>query len=96
MPLRQPLSPAHVTALPPPQGLMALPPLANFTALLVLTLVTSTAYTPASILADAAVMAASSHVREACCRPNAMQRMMNCMTQQPAAGRPCRRAWPCG
>lgn len=43
---------------------MALPPLASFAALLALTLATSTVYTPASILADAAVMAASSHVRD--------------------------------
>ena len=45
------------------QGLMALPPLAGFGALLALTVLASTVYTPSQIIADAAVMAASTHVR---------------------------------
>jgi hypothetical protein len=45
------------------QGLMALPALASFTAMLALTVATSVVCTPASIIADAAVMAASTHVR---------------------------------
>ncbi|EFN59197.1 hypothetical protein CHLNCDRAFT_50056 [Chlorella variabilis] len=43
------------------QGLMALPSLASFGAMLALTVLSSVVYTPASILADAAVMAASTH-----------------------------------
>ena len=41
---------------------MALPLFASFTAMLALTVLTSIVYTPASIIADAAVMAASAHV----------------------------------
>lgn len=42
---------------------MGVPAFANFAALTVLTVLTSVVYTPASIIADAAVMAASTHVR---------------------------------
>lgn len=42
---------------------MALPVFASFAAMLALTVLTSTVYTPAQIIADAAVMAASTHVR---------------------------------
>lgn len=54
----QPLpGPAHL------QGLMALPVFASFAAMLALTIASSCVYTPSQILADAAVMAASDHVR---------------------------------
>jgi len=46
-----------------PQGLMALPPLASFAPMLCLTILASTVYAPSQIIADAAVMAASTHVR---------------------------------
>lgn len=43
---------------------MALPVFASFAAMLALTVASSCVYTPSQILADAAVMAASDHVRE--------------------------------
>ena len=41
---------------------MALPMMGNFPSMLALTIASSTVYTSAQILADAAVMAASTHV----------------------------------
>ena len=56
---------------------MALPSLASFGAMLALTVLSSVVYTPASILADAAVMAASTHVSASSARTTGPQRAVH-------------------